>query len=383
MKFFWNSSQEAELRQQLEAKQAETERLKQQLATLESSHRDCQARLATLSADVKRWEDLPPNLDRFGESLLASHGSFTALTMALKEDVGAATQTAEMSITSRDLIHELSRNLSALAQNSHETMVQVEGLNASTEKIGSILALIKEIADQTNLLALNAAIEAARAGEQGRGFAVVADEVRKLAERTTVSTNDISALIGTIKNETLQAKGSMENLARQADDFGSQGNAAAENIEGIFTHAKKMEMSIAGVGLFCYTEMAKIDHLVFKYEVYKVLLGLSDKSVEDFASHKACRIGRWYYDGDGKTFCSRLDGFQAMDAPHQLMHQSGREAVARYLEGNMADAHAHLTRMEEASMQVFECLSRILAAARNDPVALRLKKPDTPTPEKG
>ena len=123
-------------------------------------------------------------------------------------------------------------------------MDQVEGLNASTEKIGSILALIKEIADQTNLLALNAAIEAARAGEAGRGFAVVADEVRKLAERTTKATNDISGLIGNIKNDTLRAKDCMSDLSGQADDFGQQGIAATEHIEEILSLSNKMEAVI-------------------------------------------------------------------------------------------------------------------------------------------
>ena len=359
MRLFGGASRETALRQQLDAALSENNDLKQKLSALEAEQKASQERFSVASSVEGKWDSLPSNLGIFGRSLAELQASIAAMTAAMKEDISSAAQAAEMSGSSRDLINKLSDNLSLLVSRSHGTMIQVEGLNTSTEKIGSILALIKEIADQTNLLALNAAIEAARAGEAGRGFAVVADEVRKLAERTSKATNDISELIDTIKHGTVLAKGSMEDLASQAVDFGQQGSLAAEHIEDVVLLAKKIERSVAGSGLRGFAELAKIDHLVYKFEIYKVILGISEKKPEDFASNKTCRLGRWYYEGDGKAYCSKFDGYAALDAPHQQVHQSGREAVSKYYEGDFGALSPHLARMEEASMQVLASLSRM------------------------
>ena len=129
-----------------------------------------------------------------------------------------ATHAGEVSRQGTAVTQNASRKIESLADTVRQSAEQVESLGQRSEEIGRVTGVIKEIADQTNLLALNAAIEAARAGEAGRGFAVVADEVRKLAERTTRATREIAEMTQTIHDETQQAVTGMRSGAQQVAD---------------------------------------------------------------------------------------------------------------------------------------------------------------------
>ena len=146
------------------------------------------------------------------------------------------------------MIDRTTTSIDNLAADMSAAMVQVEGLAANSEKIGSVLEVIRAIAEQTNLLALNAAIEAARAGEAGRGFAVVADEVRNLARRTQESVEETRVVIEQLQSGTQDVVGSMGNSHRQAQDSVEQvGQAvtALQQIGDAVTVISDMNLQIA------------------------------------------------------------------------------------------------------------------------------------------
>ncbi len=128
-----------------------------------------------------------------------------------------------------------------------EAATRIKALRADCDSISSMAKIIREIADQTNLLALNAAIEAARAGEQGRGFAVVADEVRKLAERTTLSTQEISDLLKRMQESSRLAVDSMTRTEKAVDDGVVHARQAGESIEQIKTGADAAAIVVSDI----------------------------------------------------------------------------------------------------------------------------------------
>ena len=135
---------------------------------------------------------------------------------------------------------EIAKTVQSAGQNINEVGVQ-------SNKISMIVQVIKDVADQTNLLALNAAIEAARAGEQGRGFAVVADEVRKLSERTAVSTGEIGKMVDAIQVSTREVVAQVGNGVKMVDEGVTNARQAGETIGGLQDMAKKVSQLVAAV----------------------------------------------------------------------------------------------------------------------------------------
>jgi methyl-accepting chemotaxis protein len=170
--------------------------------------------------------------------------SVTHISQNAQETSEITQHTGNLSQQGGEVIRRTVSEMHAMAEAVRESSESITELGRQSEQISSIVQVIKDVADQTNLLALNAAIEAARAGEQGRGFAVVADEVRKLAERTTSATGEIGAMIAAIQGSSHSAVNAMSNAAVRVESGVVLADQAGEAITNIQDGAKQVQTHV-------------------------------------------------------------------------------------------------------------------------------------------
>ena len=323
----------------------------------------------------------------------------------------AAHEADAQAANGKQVMAQTERSINELASEVQRAARVIDELQADSEGIGSVLDVIRDVAGQTNLLALNAAIEAARAGEQGRGFAVVADEVRTLAQRTQDSTREIQSMIQRLQSaardavavmqagqtraqaseqQVVQARELLESITgavRLINDMNAQIASAAEeqtavahdinaNVAGIAqialeaaenaqhtaSNATRVASSLAEVnnllGQFKFDRGSSLDlsraktaHLAWKSRLRAFLSGQAMLTEAQAVSHKECDFGKWYY-STGLQQYGQLPELARLEKPHAELHRLIKEIVKLKHAGREREAEATYTKVEPLSKEI-------------------------------
>jgi len=353
---------------------------KKEFADLKDENELLKVRIAALEEEQKQSneehshlvEDMSSNTTRYRHQEELNHLWLKSSTLVeqIREEFASS---SEQLIVHRDsfessqqlfdeIMTMLSGTISTTAEISSDTSnasESVDQLKTVTSGINDFVNIIKGISDQTNLLALNAAIEAARAGEQGRGFAVVADEVRTLAQRSAEASNEISSLIEQVNQQMGDVINGIQHVGEKSGEISASTASIEDTASSIVNLSQQMYGVITNSTADAFIQTVKMDHVVWKLEVYQVMMGMSDKTADDFVDHTMCRLGKWYYQGEGAEKHANHQAFKRLEKPHALVHTHGLNALIAMKQGDEEQTIKELSIMEAASFDVAEVLTQL------------------------
>ncbi|XAZ52537.1 methyl-accepting chemotaxis protein [Pseudomonas simiae] len=263
------------------------------------------------------------------------------LTSQLSRDaLGAASQAHQRSTEGREVLTQSITRMHQLSQRANASRELIEALSLRSEEIQRVTLVIQSIASQTNLLALNAAIEAARAGEHGRGFAVVADEVRGLAGRTATATDEVGVMVADIQQRTVQVVEQIRQLSTDLQTGVEQVEHAGEQLQNIARLSADVEGQVNEIAQGTDTNRTQLDSLFHAVEQMRSDLAVSDQQTRQLADAAV------QMEGQAETISERLAEV-GLDDYHQRIYDLAREGASQIAAQFEADVQQNRISLDD------------------------------------
>lgn len=257
----------------------------------------------------------------------------------------------------RSALQSLIEFISDISKTSSDARVQMEALDCSLDKINSCINDIQKIARQTNLIAINSAIEAARVGNTGRGFSVISREIKRLSDDVHRSSKDVHDTTTVVQRSATNTSEVLMQQKTLLSDIQHNISDVVDSIGLVINKSTEMKAVMEYISTVQFLNIVKIDHVIWKLEIYRLLLNKTpDKKV---TMHNQCRLGKWYY-GNAQQTLSDFDSFRTLEKPHREVHESGCAALREYTAGNIEKMSLELDSMEMASNDVIRQLEQLI-----------------------
>ena len=356
-------SDDTALKEEIDSLQKENGELKEQNQLLSQKLYDLEAKLAqdseekhyTNASGVMKYQN-----EQLKKNLVDIQGNMASSVSSSKENIAKSNELLENIVDLGHRASSISSTLEGLNGLALESMDTVKALSDRAQDVASILGLIKDISDQTNLLALNAAIEAARAGEHGRGFAVVADEVRKLADRTDKAISEINISLQSMKQDVTTIGEKFEQVQESIQESNESISSFNQNMDHNAQMMRETFFQTEHTAERVFMSLAKLDHVIWKVNTY--LSAITQKEQFAFVDHHNCRLGKWYYEGEGADFFKKTPSYSSLESPHSIVHNSTHK-IFDLMKSEQIGSEKFVKvfeEMEHASDGVFATLDRML-----------------------